>query len=101
MRTITTRALLATAALAVGLSPPAAGQAEDDAADDGQTRMESNPPDATRGRVAMAGSPRLAVGTCEETENGIIVAEIVTKAEGALVNRFAVNPLPGESWPIM
>jgi hypothetical protein len=52
-------------------------------------------------RVALTGNPRLAVGEVRRSDAGIIIAEIVTKAENALVNRFAVNPNTGEVWPIL
>lgn len=51
-------------------------------------------------RVALTGNPRLAVGNVRRSDAGIILAEIVTKDEDALVNRFAVNPMTGEIWPL-
>ncbi len=41
------------------------------------------------------GNDRLALGEVAEAEDGTITADIVTKAEGALVERFAFDPDTG------
>ncbi len=41
--------------------------------------------------IAMQGNPRLAVGSVEEKDEDTIVADIVTKEGGVLVDRFEID----------
>lgn len=41
--------------------------------------------------IAMQGNPRLAVGSVEEKDADTIIADIVTKEGGVLVDRFEIN----------
>ncbi|MBW7851690.1 MAG: hypothetical protein H3C38_14450 [Rhodospirillales bacterium] len=53
-------------------------------------------PDTVRqhleGHVAMTGNERLKVGDVAAQDDGTIVATIVTRAEGAVVDKFAIDP---------
>ncbi len=53
-------------------------------------------PDTVRqhleGHVAMTGNERLEVGDVAARDDGTIVATIVTRAEGAVVDKFAIDP---------
>lgn len=44
------------------------------------------------GHVAMTGNDRLKVGEVTKRDDGTIVATIVTKNEGAVVDQFAIDP---------
>jgi uncharacterized iron-regulated membrane protein len=41
--------------------------------------------------LAMQGNPRLTVGSVEEKDQDTIVADIVTKEGGVLVDRFEID----------